>query len=211
MASLESKVDPRSAALVVVDVQNDFCHEEGASSKNASGPGDGLQRSMIPTLNKLIDAAREVKLPVVFIQTTHSPTDDTPVWSERHENRKHYICAEGEWGAEFYGVAPKPGDYIVNKHRYSAFAKTNLDDLLSSLSVKSIICTGVATGACVESTARHGFWLDYFAVVVSDATGQGSRTAHEEALDRMARSFATVVTADEILACWAEMKALATP
>jgi ureidoacrylate peracid hydrolase len=202
MATLAEKVNPDSAALIVVDVQNDFCHEEGSSAKNARGPGEGLQRAMIPTLNRLIDEARQAGMPVIFIQTTHSPESDSEVWSERRLEREHYTCLDGSWGAEFYGVSPQSGDTIVNKHRYSAFTGTNLDDLLKSKGVRSVIVTGVVTGICVESTAREAFWRDYYAVIASDCCGASSRAAHEEALDRMARSFAVVARADEIIGCW---------
>jgi ureidoacrylate peracid hydrolase len=204
MPTLREKVEPRSAALIVVDVQNDFCHEDGSSAKNARTLGDGLQRAMIPTLNGLIKEARQAGLPVIFIQTTHSPESDSPVWSERRQEREHYTCLDGSWGAEFYGVSPLPQDTIVNKHRYSAFTGTNLDDLLKEKHISSVIVTGVVTGVCVESTAREAFWRDYFAVVVSDCCGASTRAAHEEALDRMSRSFATIARADEIIGCWVE-------
>jgi ureidoacrylate peracid hydrolase len=203
MATLAEKVNPQSAALIIVDVQNDFCHEEGSSAKNARAPGDGLQRAMIPTLNRLIDESRTAGLPVIFIQTTHSPESDSEVWSERRHEREHYTCLDGSWGAEFYGVAPQASDTIVNKHRYSAFTGTNLDEILKSKGIRSVIVTGVVTGICVESTAREAFWRDYYAVIASDCCGASSRAAHQEALDRMERSFAAVASADEIINCWA--------
>jgi ureidoacrylate peracid hydrolase len=203
MIPLEQKVDPRSAALIVVDVQNDFCHEEGASAKNAKEPGDDLPRTFVPRLVHFIDEARRVGMPVIFIQTTHSPATDSEAWDERHEGRRHYVCLDGSWGAEFYGVKPLPGETIVNKHRYSAFTGTNLDEILRSLGRRSVIVTGIVTGVCVESTAREAFWRDYLAVVNSDCCGASSVTGHQEALDRMERSFAAVATTEQIIACWA--------
>ncbi|MPZ48051.1 MAG: isochorismatase family protein [Dehalococcoidia bacterium] len=207
MPTLAEKADPRKAAIIVVDVQNDFCHEDGSSAKNARGPGEGLQRAMISTLNHLIDEGRRYGLPVVFIQTTHSPETDSEVWSERRHEREHYTCLDGTWGAEFYGVVPTPGDVIVNKHRYSAFTGTNLDELLKSRDIGSVIVTGVVTGVCVESTAREAFWRDYYAIIASDCCGASSRAAHEEALERMERSFATLATAEEIISSWSHKTA----
>src|SRR5690348_3476666 len=79
--TLAEKVDPRRSALLVVDVQNDFCHEDGASAKN--GWDVRPAQAMIPTLNRLIEECRGAGLPVIFVRVTHSSADDSDVWRER--------------------------------------------------------------------------------------------------------------------------------
>jgi ureidoacrylate peracid hydrolase len=201
MKPLAEKVDPKQAALVVVDVQNDFCHHDGAMSKN--GADVKPMQLMAPRLNRLIDQARSAGTPVVFVRATHSKETDSPVWIERHTEQRHYICEDGNWGAEWFEVSPEPGDAIVLKHRYSGFVGTNLDELLTSRGIRSVVLTGVVTNVCVESTARDAFMHDYFVVVVSDCTATSEAEDHEQALDRIGRIFGVVARADEVAACWA--------
>ena len=67
-------------------------------------------------------------------------------------------------------LPPQPGDIVVAKPRYSAFFNTNLDSLLRARGIRSLVFTGIATNVCVESTLRDGFFLEYFSVVLHDAT-----------------------------------------
>ena len=200
MKSLTAKVDPREAALVVIDVQNDFCHEDGAFAKN--GTDAGPKQAIVPALKELIRVARSVGTPVVFVRTTHSPETDSPAWSERHSEGPHYVCADGSWGAEWFQVAPEPDEPVVVKHRNSGFVGTQLDELLRAIGVKSVLITGVATHACVESTAHDAFMRDYFVVVVDDCTAASPATTHKEALDRISRSFGVVASSSEIINLW---------
>jgi ureidoacrylate peracid hydrolase len=121
LTTLEEKVAPGHAALVVIDMQNDFCHEEGAGARNGSDVGP--VQAMVPRLNALIDAAREVGLPVIFVRTVHNEWTDSDVRRERHLG-KIPNCVEGTWGTEWYGVEPRPGEPVVTKCRYSAFINT---------------------------------------------------------------------------------------
>jgi ureidoacrylate peracid hydrolase len=200
MKPLFEKVDPRQAALVVVDVQNDFCHDDGAMSKN--GADVKPMQLIAPRLNRLIDEAHSAGTLVVFVRTTHSKETDSLVWTERHTERRHYICADGSWGAEWFEVSPAPGDHVVLKHRYSGFVGTELDELLRSREITSVVLTGVVTNVCVESTARDAFMRDYFVVVVRDCTATSEPEDHEQALDRIGRTFGVVASADEVAACW---------
>ncbi len=197
---LVEKVSPRDAALIVVDVQNDFCHSDGATHKN--GADVAPMQAVPPVLNGLIDAARKADLPVVWVRTTHSPTTDSPSWNERREGREHYICADGSWGAEWFQVAPAPGEDVVLKHRYSGFVGTNLDDVLRARGIKSVIVTGVVTNMCVESTVRDAFMRDYFVVVPRDCVAASEPEVHERSLDHMGKVFGDIATAAQIIACW---------
>lgn len=205
LRTLDEKVDPRHAALVVIDVQNDFCHGEGAMAKN--GADVTPMQAMVPRLNRLIQSARRAGVLVIFVRVTHTPEDDSDVWLERNLNRQHYICRDGSWGAEWYLVSPVEGEPVVVKHRYSAFTGTVLDDLLSARGVKSLILTGTTTDMCVESTARDGFMRDYYVVFVDDCTATSLPADHERTLERMTRTFGLVATADQIDAVWAKVEA----
>ena len=167
--SLAEKVDPRQAALIVVDVQNDFCHPEGAAGK--LGRDLRMVAGMVQHFTHFLGEAHRVGLPVIFIRTQHGPWTDSATWLGRYrteERARTPICVEGSWGSEFFGIAPQEGDRVVVKHRYSAFIGTDLDLTLRARSIRTLLIGGIGTGVCVESTARMGYQLDYDIVLLSD-------------------------------------------
>jgi ureidoacrylate peracid hydrolase len=202
------KVDPAKAALLVIDMQNDFCHENGRSATLARVPFDPVHvQSVVPNLQKLLASAREVGTPIVFLRFALS--DDTV--AENFKERlpgDAYPCPEGTWGADWYGVGPEEGDLIVTKHRFSSFIGTNLDEILRTKGVESLILTGTRTNVCVQSTAWDGFQHDYWVVVLSDCTAASGDDDHQAALDRLRNMFAEVVTSDQVMAKWTELRLL---
>jgi ureidoacrylate peracid hydrolase len=197
---LDELVDPARTAVLVVDVQNDYCHPHGALGKQ--GLPTGAAMAMIPRLHTLLDGARERGVRVVFIQTVHTDETDSPAWVRRSAGISAAVCRAGTWGGEFTGVAPRTGDILVTKHRYSAFVNTRLESVLHTYGIANVIMTGVSTNVCVESTARDAYMRDYNMIFVSDCTAAYSQEDHDATLRTMARNFGTVVTAAEILAAW---------
>ncbi|MCX6021811.1 MAG: cysteine hydrolase, partial [Chloroflexi bacterium] len=122
---------------------------------------------------------------------------------EQRSVSKHiYYCLEGSWGFDWYGVGPLPGEAIVTKHRYSAFIGTDLDLILRAQKIETIICTGVVTNACVESTARDGFMMDYHVVFVDDSSATSSPETHEGTLQNIRGGFGVVVNAADVTEAW---------
>jgi ureidoacrylate peracid hydrolase len=81
------------------------------------------------------------------------------------------LLAKGGWDyALVDALPPQPGDIVIQKPRYSAFFNTNLDSMLRVRNIRTLVFTGIATNVCVESTLRDGFFLEYFGVVLHDAT-----------------------------------------
>ena len=198
--------DPASAAIIVVDVQNDFCHPNGVLGR--AGVPTASSMEMIPRLERLLAAARANGTKIVFIQTIHEDATDSDAWKWRMKEQN--LCRKGTWGAEFTTVAPLPGEPVVIKHRYSAFIGTRLDSILRTFNTKTLIMTGVATNVCVESTARLGFMMDYHILFTSDCTAASSEAEHNGALKNIARSFGTVATSDEVIATWDAQRSLVT-
>ncbi|MBI3092018.1 MAG: cysteine hydrolase [Candidatus Tectomicrobia bacterium] len=198
---LKERVDPKQAALIVVDVQNDFVHPEGAIGKRALDTT--MSMNMIPRLQKLIDGAHAAGVPVIFIRTEHGKWTNSKSWVIRKGNvAGPPICQVGTWGCEYYKVSPDVDDFVVIKHRYSAFQDTDLDLVLRSIGVESILCTGVATNVCVESTARQGYMLDYNVVFVEDCCGTTTKEEHEATLLNINLHFGIVATCDHVLKVW---------
>ncbi|WP_019007467.1 cysteine hydrolase family protein [Cohnella laeviribosi] len=205
MERLQEYLKPGKTAVIVVDVQNDYCHPEGA----LAGAGNDVSaiKEMMPNLHRLLESARGHSIPVIFVQTFHEAATDSEAWASRFQNGSNQICRTGTWGADFFEVVPLPGDIIVNKHRYSAFINTRLDSVLRTLKVETLVITGVSTNVCVESTARDGFMLDYRIVLLKDACASYSRLAHEMTLENIDTYFGTVVETQDVIAFWQEQEA----
>jgi ureidoacrylate peracid hydrolase len=207
LPSLSDLVTPSKTAVLVVDVQNDFCEPAGAAGK--SGKDISAAMTMIPTLQRFLVAAREHGTNVIFVQTIHEPSTDSEAWIGRRSNPDAKNCLKGTWGADFTGVAPLSTEPVVIKHRYSAFINTRLDSVLRTLKVENIIVLGVATNVCVESTSRHGYMLDYHTVFISDCSAAYNQAAHDMTLKVHAKHFGTVATSQDIIDCWSRTHAVA--
>lgn len=200
MKQLAELVLPAKSAVLVVDVQNDFCRPEGALGKAGQPTDDAM--AMLPDLQALLSAARKAGAPVIFIRTIHEAATDSAAWTWRMAGAVGNCCRKDTWGAEFTEVAPLPDEPVVIKHRYSAFINTRLDSVLRTLKIENLIMTGVSTNVCVESTARHGYMLDYHIVFLSDCTAAYSREEHEGALYNMRTHFGVVATSQDVIAQW---------
>ena len=143
LRSLKERCGPQWACLLVVDVQNDFVSPRGSAAQR--GDDVSAAETMVPRLIRLIEEARRVSLPVIYVKTTHSEWTDTPSWIYRKSQEKALsTCREGSWGAEFYdGISPLPQERVVVKHRYSAFINTDLNTVLKAKDIQSVLVTGV--------------------------------------------------------------------
>ena len=199
---LSERAATRRAALVVVDMQNDFCHGEGALARR--GIDLGPTQAIVPALRSLIEAARAAAMPVLYTVNNHDAWTDSAAWRKRQGSEVHALARTGTWGSEFYGVSPQPDERIVVKHRYNAFVGTDLDLVLRSRGIETLLFSGVATNVCVETTARDAFVRDYRVVMVRDCLAGASLQEHEASLTSLARYFdAVVANSADIKAVWA--------
>ena len=209
LKTLSDKVCPQHCAVLVVDMQNDFCAEGGAMHRE--GRDVTLVQKMVPRLAQLITAARAAKVPLVWIKNVYNTGPNwylSETWLEQAERRRNGayltipVCEPNAWNGDFYEVKPEPDEVIVTKHRYGAFENTDLDLVLRSNRIKSVIITGVATNVCCETTARQAFMKDYYVLFTSDCCATYSQAQHDATLFNIDQFFGQVVTSDEIMACW---------
>jgi ureidoacrylate peracid hydrolase len=209
LSSLEEKVDPRWTALLVIDVQNDYAHPEGACGRSGYDMQPAVE--MVPRLLQLIEAARRAGVFIIYTQNWHSPATDSEAWAERVQQAgrrgRQRSALAGTWGADWYGVEPAEGEYVLKKFRYDAFLGTNLEFLLRARGVRTVICTGTATNVCVESTARSAHMRDHYLVVAGDCCATTEEELHRVALRNLERHFGVVVTGAELQRCWAQVPA----
>ncbi|MEV8632297.1 isochorismatase family cysteine hydrolase [Streptosporangium sp. NPDC051023] len=208
---LDEVLDPVHCAILSIDMQNDFLHPAGKvaeAGKDVSAMGD-----LVTSWRRFIARARELEVPVYHVRLVDLPlgASDSPAWL-----RSKYLIAnvdefvvEGTWGAEFYdGCGPLDAERVVTKHRSSAFTGTDLDMLLRSNGVKTVVVVGEQTPGCVEATLRDASYHDYYNVLVEDCVAAHDRRLHELTMEVL-KARHDVVPAEEIVRIWARARAAA--
>lgn len=194
-------LDPNTTAVIVVDVQNDFCSKAGCIE--ATGGELKMISEMIPNLQVFLEGVRSHGVPVIYLQHINSPETMSEAWLSREvwfDRNKMTLCERDTWGSEIIPeLKPRPGDIVVKKHRYSGFADTRLDLILRAKKTRSIVVTGVSTNVCVDSTARDAFMRDYFVVLPEDCVASTVREFHVSALANLARYFGLITQSKFIL------------
>jgi ureidoacrylate peracid hydrolase len=114
----------------------------------------------------------------------------------------HICCAPGTWGAEFHGVAPAPGEAVIDKHCYSAFIGTDLDERLRTRGARTLVFAGVQTNVCVETSLRDAYSLGFHVVAAADCVASHTAELHEATLKNVRFLFGDVLSGREIAALW---------
>jgi nicotinamidase-related amidase len=204
--NIADRFDPGHTALLIIDMQQDFC-VEGFGAHRA-GRSLAAARTAIPQIARLLHAARASGVRVAhvgFCTLPDNASDSGPWLAQRRRSTysSDSLCVAGTPGADFVDeLSPAPGEWVVRKHRYSAFTGTDLDLLLRSAAVRAIVITGVSTNACVESTLRAAFELDYYIAVPPDAVGSWDRTLHEATLANVNHRFGLTPSVEELMGVW---------
>lgn len=202
-----TEIKPSRTAFIIVDMENDFV-AEGAPLRAKMAP------AVVPPLKRALAHARNTGMRVIF--TTHAHRRDgcdmgvfgrsKPPIAER------LALVDGEKGVEIYDeLKPLPDEIVIKKHRYSAFYGTDLDIVLRSSGLETVIITGVTTENCCHATARDALFHNYGVIFLSDATGTtdypdtgyGAMSAadvHRATLVILALGTAHVMTVDEMIA-----------
>jgi len=203
---MAKQLRPGKTALIVVDVQNDFCHNQGIFGKRNFNLS--YVEKAVNNILHFMDQCRQYSLPIVFVRTLHSSWTDSESWIGRMEGaaREMPICRPESWGAEFYKVKPLAGDFIVTKHRFSGFVGTDLDLVLRSKGMETLLMTGVATNVCVETTARDGFNRDYRIILVEDCCAAFSEEEHASTITNMSKYFGIVMNSEVLMELIAKLK-----
>ena len=177
------EVDFRKSAVVVVDMQNAFASKHGML--DIAGADISGAQGVVQVLSRILPAARRAAMPVVYLQMGYkadlsdSGGPGSPNWHKELGIRmmnsrpelKGTLVTEGTWDFAIVDeLAPQPGDIVIVKTRYSGFARTTLDAELKARGIRYLFFTGIATNVCVESTLRDAFFLDYWPILITDAT-----------------------------------------
>ena len=209
---LHDKIDPRHTALLVVDLQNDFCADGCALAR--TGADMGPPQAAAERMAGLIDIARASGVLPIFVRLVGDPVTETAVWIDQRIRRagapyKPWATAESH-GAAFYQVEPRPGEPVVDKYRYASFQGTKLEFVLRRHGIQTLVIGGVATNVCVETAVREAFVRDLYVVLVRDACAGTSEDAHDAAIANLGKFFCQVVDADEVIGVWQPRESVST-
>lgn len=210
LTDLEERVTPDHTALIVVDMQNDFCTEGGMIHRLGSDLGS--VRGIVPRLQRLLHVAREAGVLIIYIKNRSHPDGRYSAPADLARRLLTYapiddplITKEGSWGEEIIEeLRPQQEDVIIYKHRPDAFERTQLGLVLRSNGIKSVVVTGTATFACVESSARRAMMEDFYVTVIEDCSAATDPALHQASLHAMKAFFGDtcVCPAERLISAW---------
>jgi ureidoacrylate peracid hydrolase len=213
-------IDLGKAAILVIDMQNDFCSPGGGFDR--AGIPIGAVRNTIPVIATVLAAARKSDIQIAYLKMEHQP-DLSDLGGPNHPQQiKHAFMSVGKrvvapdgregrvlvkdtWNTEIVPeLAPQPGDVVVSKNRYSGFYETRLDAYLREWGVKDLVFTGCTTSVCVESTLRDAMFRGYRCLLLSDCVAEplGAdevRSNHEASLLVIEKLFGWISSSREFL------------
>jgi ureidoacrylate peracid hydrolase len=190
LVSLPARPEPirvavEETAVIVVDMQNAYASPGGYL--DLAGFDIGGAAAVIAQSAKVVETARAAGMPVIYFQNGWDPDyveaggpgspnfhKSNALKTMRARPELHgTLLARGGWDYDLVEtLAPHPGDIRLHKTRYSGFFNSQLDSVLRARGIRNIVLVGIATNVCVESTLRDGFFLEYFGIMLEDATHQ---------------------------------------
>jgi gluconolactonase len=194
------RIDPKSAAMIIQDLQNDVIIEGGAFA-DSGAPAHAKSQNVVENVVALANAARTAGVPVIHVwyiveQGAPGLKQNAPLFQGVRDAN---ALVRGTWGAApVDGLEPQDGDHVIEKMRMNGFYETRLDILLRGLGVDTLIITGAWTNMSIEHTARHAADAGYRAVVASDGTSTVDDEWQHAALEYAMTNVAAVGTCDEI-------------
>lgn len=179
-------------AVLIMDYENDIV---GMLPEN-------VQASLLEKASIILKASRQAHMTVIYIVVRFRDgypeiNPQNKLFSSLKDSGR---LREGTPGAEIHAkVAPQPGDIIVTKRRVGAFSTTDLETILRSKNINTIVLFGISTSGVVLSTVRWAADMDYKLAVISDACADGDAEVHRVLMDKVFPRQAAVVNTQEFL------------
>ncbi len=198
-------------AVLVVDMQNAFASKGGML--DLAGVDVSAANDAVANAGLLADAARAAGIPVIYLTIGYPPDQSTAGGADSPNPRKELalglmrerpelkgkLLTYGTWDFQIVdALAPRAGELVITKARYSGFAGTPLDAILRSSGIRYLLMAGIASNVCVESTLRDAYFLEYWPVMIEDATmPAGPPEIQRATIYNVATFFGWVTTAQE--------------
>ena len=194
----------RKCCVLVIDMQNDAMRPEGNIAR--AGVDISMMLEMLPRAAAFLEEVRALGVPVIHIQvlTLRDGRSDSPSWlrAKGAITVEKEFFLEGTWGAEICEeVAPLPGEIVITKRRSSAFHQTDLDLILRSMGIETVVVIGEQTPGCIEATYRDAAYHDFYNVLIEDCVAAFDREQHDASI-LIQRRRHDVCTAEEALGVW---------
>jgi nicotinamidase-related amidase len=196
-------IEPKSAALVLIEFQNDFTTEGGVLHDAVSGVMD--KTGMLANAVVVADGARSAGVtvmhaPITFAAGYHEITSHPYGILKGVVDGNAFV--KGSWGAQIVDdLAPAETDIVIEgKRGLDTFASTNLDFILRSKGISTLVLGGFLTNCCVESTMRSGYENGYQVITLNDCVAATSLEEHDNALKYDFPMFSTPMTGRDFLA-----------
>lgn len=203
LISWQERIAPAHTALLVVDMQNDFC-AVGGYVERIVGKDAGSCRSVAGPINRLVTDARASGVAVLWLRANyeHEGLPENMQARLAEHGIDATCCAPGSWGHDWCGVAPAPPESVIEKRCYDGFVGTELEAQLRTRAIRTIVFAGVQTNVCVEATLRHAHALGFYCVVAQDCVASHTQAAHEATLATVRFVLGDVVPSGEIARVW---------
>jgi len=174
--------------FLVLDLQNDLCHEDGVYEKHGLSAKQAL--NIIPTITETIEFCNKTKIPTIATKLTILvDSDNSAIGLGTLKNLKPFLekegFREGTWGHDLYEGIPSV-DYKVSKWGVSAFYETELNFYLRALGAKELILSGFTTNGVVETVAREALGRNYKIITLTDCVASYSDSLHQASLSNLA-------------------------
>ncbi|MCK4589758.1 MAG: cysteine hydrolase [Nanoarchaeota archaeon] len=180
------------AALLIIDMQNDFV-KEGALFEVK-----GIRKN-IEDFKNLINKCREKGLPLIYSRHCYTP-ENNPIEAKLFPNLEKGGLRKDTEGWQIYSeLKPQEGDTVIDKTRYDTFFKTELKSILASKNIDTVIITGTLTNVCCESTARAAMQHDFNVIFCSDLNHCSREEIKKHTLKTIEIYFGQVMSSKEIL------------
>jgi nicotinamidase-related amidase len=192
--------DRDRTALLVIDVQNDFCHQDGVCATAGGYPVDTVLPA-VERVTELLATARDAGLKILHARLRVDWDGEDQQWLDRLLRlRQPGLCSPGSFGEKPYrGAEERPGEPVIFKRRFSAFWDTDLTEQLRELGVTQLVVCGVATNICVQATACDAFMEGFGVLYVADASGAYSADGHNASLELIDLAYGDVVDTPSIV------------
>jgi len=201
-------LDHKKSALLVIDMQNAFCHAKG--TLGVSGVDVKPARNAVAPIKKLVRRFREAEVPVLWTMQEHFGTDHKrgrKRLPSHTAKRKGVSALAGSWDARIIDALAPLADnpaLIIRKHRFGAFYQTRLEEVLRMLGVEALFVVGTTANACVETTLREAYLRDYDVVAIKDGIAGVNPRWERTARDVWRHYLCALATSEEVIAWLAD-------